>query len=47
VIEAIRAGKGVAVLAHPGFYDFSQWREVLQTLKEQGWAAWKFFIPTR
>lgn len=45
VIEAIRAGKGVAVLAHPGFYGFSQWREVLQTLKEQGLAGVEVFYP--
>lgn len=45
VIEAIRAAGGVAVLAHPGFHGFSQWREVLQTLKEQGLRGVELYYP--
>lgn len=45
VIEAIRASGGVAVLAHPGFHGFSQWREVLQTLKDQGLRGVELFYP--
>lgn len=45
VIEAIRAAGGVAVLAHPGFHGFSNWREVLTTLKAQGLAGVELFYP--
>lgn len=45
VIEAIRAAGGVAVLAHPGFYGFSWWREVLQALKDQGLGGVEIFYP--
>lgn len=45
VIEAIRASGGVAALAHPGFHSFSDWRQVLSALREQGLRAVEVFYP--
>lgn len=45
VLEAIRAAGGVAVLAHPGFHGFPDWRSALQTLKAQGLAGVELFYP--